>query len=419
MARDPQTHSSQRRLRTVGVAVAAFAVIIVAYGLVSRAAQNTRLHDLTETRAVPIVATVSPSGAQGGTTLELPGRLEAFIRAPIYARIPGYLKSWKYDIGAKVKAGDVLGEIDTPDLDQQLVQARADLNVAEANAKLAEITAKRWQALAGTDAVSTQDVDQRTFTWNASVAQVKAARANVDRLAAEESFKRLVAPFDGVVTARETDIGALINVGASGGAELFVVSDTSKLRVYVNVPQSYVPSVPSGTQATITVPEHPGQTYHGTVEYSAQSVTPSTGTTLMQIVVDNRAGEMMPGDYASIHLDSTSNEALLSIPSSALVFDAKGLSVATVDDSSHVQFKRVTVERDFGTVVEVASGVAPSDHVIDNPPDGLVNGTTVRLQTRQEAGMAADVTPSSKGAAAKESPADEARADAKSGVDHG
>ena len=184
--------------------------------------------------------------------LDLPGRLEAYIRAPIYARVPGYLKSWKHDIGSQVKAGDVLAEIDTPDLDQQLMQARADLSVAEANAKLAQISAERWQSLAGTDAVAKQDVDQRTFTWNANIAQVKAAQANVDRLVAEEGFKRLIAPFDGIVTARDTDIGALINVGAAGGAELFVVSETSKLRVYVNVPQNYVPSVPPGTKATIT-----------------------------------------------------------------------------------------------------------------------------------------------------------------------
>src|SRR6202047_1404028 len=241
--------------------------------------------------------------------------------APIYARVPGYLKTWKYDIGSKVKAGDVLGEIDTPDLDQQLMQARAALSVAQANAKLAQIGAERWQSLASTDAVAKQDVDQRTFTWNANVAQVKAAQANVDRLVAEEGFKRLIAPFDGIVTARETDIGALINVGATGGAELFVVSETGKLRVFVNVPQNYVPSVPPGTIATISVPEHPGKTYGGTVEASAQAVDPSTGTTLMQIIVDNATGEMMPGDYASIHLEVAANAHVLSVPSSALIFD--------------------------------------------------------------------------------------------------
>ncbi len=225
----------------------------------SRAAQNSSLRELTEAQAVPNVAVIAPSSTENSSGLELPGRLEAFIRAPIYARVPGYLKSWKHDIGSKVKAGELLAEIDAPDLDQQLMQARAALNVAQANSKLSEITAKRWQSLSGTDAVATQDVDQRTFTWDANLAQVKAAQANVDRLVAEQGFKRLIAPFDGIVTARETDIGQLINVGAAGGAELFVVSETQKLRIYVNVPQNYVPNVPSGTQATIKVPEHPAR----------------------------------------------------------------------------------------------------------------------------------------------------------------
>jgi RND family efflux transporter MFP subunit len=284
-------------LRIAGGAFVLLTVGVVAHGMVSRAAQDSRLRALTEAQAVPTVAIVAPTTADDQASLDLPGRLEAYIRAPIYARVPGYLKSWKYDIGGRVKAGDVLAEIDTPDLDQQLTQARADLSVAEANAKLAQISAERWQSLASTDAVAKQDVDQRTFTWNANIAQVQAAQANVDRLVAEQGFKRLTAPFDGIVTARDTDIGALINVGAAGGAELFVVSETRKLRVYVNVPQNEVPSVPAGTEATIRVPEHPDKTYSGTVEASAQAVNPSTGTTLMQIIVDNGAGEMMPGDY--------------------------------------------------------------------------------------------------------------------------
>jgi RND family efflux transporter MFP subunit len=354
------------------------AIAVVAYGLGTRAAQTSRLHDLTEAQAVPTVAIVAPTSAENSAGLDLPGRLEAYIRAPIYARVPGYLKSWKYDIGSKVKAGDVLAEIDTPDLDQQLKQARADLSVAQANAKLAQIGAERWQSLAGTDAVAKQDVDQRTFTWNANIAQVKAAQANVGRLVAEEAFKRLIAPFDGIVTARETDIGALINIGAAGGAELFVVSETGKLRVFVNVPQNYVPSVPPGTKATITVPEHPGKTYSGTLEDSAQAVNPSTGTTLMQLIVDNSAGEMMPGDYASIHLQIAAAHAL-SVPSSALIFDAKGLSIATVNAADRVLLEPVSIERDLGPVIELASGVSPGDRVIQNPPDGIGDGALVRL----------------------------------------
>jgi RND family efflux transporter MFP subunit len=367
------------RLRVAGVSFLAFITAILIYGMVSRAAQNSRIRDLTEAEAVPNVAVIVPSSAENHSGLELPGRLEAYIRAPIYARVPGYLKSWKHDIGSKVKAGELLAEIDTPDLDQQLMQARADLNVAQANAKLSDITAKRWQSLSGTDAVAKQDVDQRTFTADANLAQVKAAQANVDRLVAEFGFKRLIAPFDGIVTARETDIGQLINVGATGGAELFVVSETEKLRIYVNVPQNFVPSVPSGTKATITVPEHPGRTYSGTVEASAQSVNPSSGTTLMQIIVDNSAGELMPGDYADIRLQVAAPLNVLSVPSSAVIFDAKGLSIATVGADNRVALKPVTIGRDLGAVVEIASGLAANDRVIQNPPDGVANGDIVHV----------------------------------------
>src|SRR6202051_1476300 len=398
----PDRNSSRpalRRLALAGGAFALLAIAVVAYGLGTRAAQNARLHDLTEAQAVPVVALVTPTGVKNDATLDLPGRLQAYIQAPIYARVPGYLKSWRHDIGDKVKAGDVLGEIDTTDLDQQLTQARADLMGARANAKLAQISAERWQSLAGTDAVAQQDVAQRTFTLNANIAQVKAAQANVDRLVAEQGFKHLIAPFDGVVTARETDIGALINVGAAGGAELFVVSDTSKLRVYVNVPQNYVPDVPPGTKATIRVPEHADKTYSGTVEASAQSVNASSGTTLMQLIVDNSAGELMPGDYASIHLQLATAAHVLSVPSSALIFDAKGLSIATVGADNRVLLKPVSIERDLGAVVELASGLRPDDRVIENPPDGIGNGDQVRLAGAAAGGALAGAKPKNKNAA--------------------
>jgi RND family efflux transporter MFP subunit len=375
----PSSRPAPRGLRKAAVIFVVLAVGVAAYGLVSRAAQNSRLRDLTEAQALPNVAVETPSSSENQNGIDLPGRLQAYIQAPIYARVPGYLKDWKHDIGSRVKAGELLAEIETPDLDQQLMQARADLSAAEANAKLAEITAKRWQALAGTDAVAKQDVDQRTFTWNADLAQVKSAQANVDRLVAEAGFKRLVAPFDGIITARETDVGALINAGAAGGAELFVVSETRKLRVYVSVPQNSVPSVPPGTRATIRVPEHPGAVYTGTVEASAQAVTPSTGTTLMQIIVDNAAGEMMPGDFASIHLDIKSEGPVLSVSSSALIFDARGLSVATVGADNRVLVKPVTVQRDLGSVIEIASGLEAGDRVIQNPPDGISSGALVNV----------------------------------------
>src|SRR5580692_6702341 len=391
--------TDRRKLVLVGGGFALLAVAVVAYGLGTRHSQNGRLQDTTEAQAAPVVALVTPARVSNNAGLDLPGRLQAYIQAPIYARVPGYLKSWKHDIGDKVKAGDVLAEIDTPDLDQQLMQARADLSVAESNAKLAQISAERWQSLASTDAVAKQDVDTRTFTWNANIAQVKSAQANVDHLAAEEGFKRLLAPFDGIVTARATDIGALINVGAAGGAQLFVVSETGKLRVYVNVPQNYVPSVPPGTQATISVPEHPGKTYRGTVEASSQAVDPTTGTTLMQLIVDNSAGEMMPGDYASIRLQIAAAANVLSVPSSALIFDARGLSIATVGTDNRVLLRAVSIERDLGAVVELASGLAPNDRVIENPPDGIGNGDSVRLAGAAAGSAAAGSKPKNKNAA--------------------
>lgn len=374
----PDQNPRPRRLRVAGGAFVLVAITIVAYGMGSRAAQGSRLHALTEAQSIPTVALVAPHRVADDGSLELPGRLQAYISAPIYARVPGYLKTWTHDIGSKVRAGELLAEIDTPDLDQQLRQARADLNVAQANARLAQISADRWQSLAGTDAVAKQDVDTRNFTLNANLAQVKSAQANVDRLVAEEDFKRLVAPFDGVVTARSTDIGALINVGATGGAQLFMVSATNKLRVYVNVPQNYVPSVPPGTKASITVPEHPQATFSGTVEASAQAVDPLTGTTLMQIIVDNSSGQLMPGDYASIHLQIAPANSL-SVPSSALIFDARGLSIATVAAGNRVVIKPVSIERDLGATVELSSGVTANDRVIENPPDGVSNGDPVNV----------------------------------------
>jgi RND family efflux transporter MFP subunit len=375
----PTERLTVQKLRLPGIIFLILVVGVVAFGVGIRSAQGSRLKDLTEAQAVPNVAVVAPSRVENQTGFDLPGRLEAFIRAPIYARVPGYLKSWKHDIGSKVKAGELLAEIDTPDLDQQLMQARAALAAAQANAKLSEISAKRWQSLSETDAVSKQDVDQRNFTYDANLAQVKAAEANVDRLVAEEGFKRLTAPFDGVVTARETDIGQLINVGSAGGVELFVVSDTAKLRAYVNVPQNYVPNVPAGTKAIIRVPEHPDKTYYGTVEASAGAVVPSSGTTLMQIIVENASGELMPGGYASIHLQAPTMANAMSVPSSALIFDAKGLSVATVDGNNKVRLKPVTLNRDLGAVVEIATGLLANDQVIENPPDGIANGDVVHL----------------------------------------
>jgi len=378
----PESTPSFRNIRLAAAIGGAVAIGIVAYGVITRAAENSRLKEWTEAQALPTVAIVVPSNSAGSNGLELPGRLEAYSRAPIYARVSGYLKSWKYDIGAQVKAGALLAEIETPDVDQQLLQARADLASAQANADLAQTTAARWEKVFKSGAVAKQDVDEKLGDLRAKQALVKAAQANVERLVAMKNFSRLTAPFDGVVTARNTDVGALINAGASTGSsgqELFVVSDTHKLRVYVNVPQNYVPSVAPGTKAEIRVPEHADKAYAATLESSAQSVNAASGTTLMQLSVDNAVGELLPGGYASVRLDLPKSVAVLSIPASALIFDAKGVSVATVGAENRATVKPVTIARDLGTTIEIGSGIGADDRVIENPPDGIATGAHVRV----------------------------------------
>jgi RND family efflux transporter MFP subunit len=326
--------------------------------------------------------------------MELPGRLEAYSRSPIYARVSGYLKDWKVDIGTKVQAGQPLAEIDTPDLDQQWSQAKADLMTAQANATLANTTAVRWRVLLKTHSVSAQDVDVRNSDLVAKQAIVKAAAANVERLRVMEGFKKIAAPFSGTVTARKTDIGDLINAGGGSGVELFIISDTHKLRLYINVPQNYAARITAGTQAKLTVPEHPGQTFAATVEASAQSVDPASGSTLVQLAVDNEAGALFPGAFANVRFDLPLASANLRVPAGALIFDHSGLRVATVAPDDRVVFKAVQVARDLGDVVEISSGLTLEDRIIDSPPDGIGAGDPVRIAPQTATGaMLAAVKP--------------------------
>ena len=389
---NPSASISPRKLRLAGIVAAIVAIAIVVIGVVSRAHGEARLRTWTDEQAIPTVAIVAPSSKTEGGKLALPGRLEAYSRASLYARVSGYLKSWTSDIGTPVKAGQLLAEIETPDLDQQLLQAKADLATAQAGAALAGTTAKRWQSMLGSDSVSKQEVDEKTGDYSAKQAMVNAAKANVDRVQALKGFTRIVAPFDGVVTARQTDVGALINVGGGAGQELFVVSDTKKLRIYVNVPQSYVPRIPNGTKATISVPEHPNRTFMATVESSSQAVNVASGSTLMQLGVDNANGELLPGGFANVTLDLPGNAGALSIPSSALLFDKSGLHVATVGAGDKVRIKDVAIARDYGKTIELASGLETGDRVIDSPPDGIANGDAVRITdtTKKDAAKPAE-----------------------------
>ncbi|OOG51358.1 efflux RND transporter periplasmic adaptor subunit [Rhodanobacter sp. C01] len=367
------------RLRLAGLIALIVIVVVVALGVISRLSQARELKAWTNEQATPTVNAIMPDASTGSMPLELPGRIEAYTQAPIYARVGGYLKSWKADIGTHVKAGQLLAEIDTPDLDQQLLQARADLASAKANEALAATTAKRWQAMLDSDSVSKQDVDQRTGDYDAKRALANAAQANVDRIEAMKGYARIVAPFDGVVTARNTDVGALINAGSSSGQALFVVSDVSKLRVYVQVPQNFAPSVVHGVSATLGVPEYPGHTFAARFDASAQAVNASSGSTLVQLAVDNADGKLMPGSFASVRFKFGGDRQSLRIPASALIFDASGLHVATVGAGDRVAFKQITILRDYGKTVEIGSGLTAQDKVIDSPPDGLNDGDAVKI----------------------------------------
>jgi RND family efflux transporter MFP subunit len=354
-------------------------VVVVVTGIRAREQSDEKLKEWTDNQAVPTVAVTLPDAKVVNPTIELPGRLEAYQRAPIFARVQGYLKSWSADIGARVKAGQVIAEIEAPDLDQQLLQARADLASQQASAKLSEATLGRRKTLVASNFVSAQEIDERTADLSNKNGSVKAGQANVERLEALAGYKKITVPFDGIVTARDTDVGALINAGGGTGPAMFVVSDITKLRVYVNVPQNYVPSIKIGAKAVMTVPEYPTRTFEAVVEASAQSVDVSSGTTRMQLGLNNSKGELMPGSYANVHLALQRDDVPLSIPASALIFNQKGLRVATVGPDDKIQFKVVTISRDLGRTIELGSGLSPDDRVVVTPPDGIADGDPVHI----------------------------------------
>ncbi len=376
---DVRSPKRPAHLKLAGIVLLIVAAGIVANGIASRLHAKHDVSAWTLAQAVPSVTVVAPARLAATQTLVLPGQLAAYIDAPIYARVSGYLHAWYTDIGARVKAGQLLGVIDTPDLDQQLEQARADLQNAIANEKLAAVTARRWTEMLAQDSVSQQETDEKTSDLAAKQATVAAQQANVKRLEALESFKRITAPFDGVVTARTTDVGALIDAGGGNRPELFTVSDAKKLRVYVNVPQSEAAAIRPGMTATLSVPEHPGRTFSGTLVDTDDAITPASGTLLVQLSVDNRARLLIPGEYAEVRFALPTNPHALQIPASALIFRHEGLEVATLGKDDRTVMKHVTIATDLGTRVVIGSGLAAGDRVIDNPPDSLADGDIVSV----------------------------------------
>ncbi|MEM5389993.1 efflux RND transporter periplasmic adaptor subunit [Paraburkholderia phymatum] len=376
-----------KRMRFVlPIALAAIAAALLAIGIVPRLHASTSLTDQVNAQRYLTVDAVTPKRAPASQELLLPGSVMPYADASIYARTSGYIQHWYADIGAKVKAGQTLADIQTPELDAQLQQARADEANARANYRFASSTAQRWQTMLQTQSVSQQDADAKTSDSAAKRAAWQAAQANVARLSELVSYEKVTAPFDGVITARNVNIGALVTAGGSPGlaantGELFHIEQTDRLRVYIDVPQNDASSVSAGAKVYLTTQQYPGRRFDAVVARSADSIDPVSRTLRVEVDVDNRDGALLPGAYAQVHLALQTAHPALELPVSALLFRPDGVTVAVIGNDDKVQLKTVTIGRDFGTSVEVATGLAANDRVIDNPGDSISSGETVHVST--------------------------------------
>jgi len=380
-------HRKNRRSRwwILLLAVVTAAVIVVA-GILPRIQARTALRRETAEMAVPAVVVVQPKRSAPAQEIVLPANVQAFADAPIYARTNGYLKRWYVDIGTRVKEGQLLAEIDTPEVNQQLRQSRADLATAQANLNLSKITSERYAGLLMSDSVSKQEADNAAGDYEAKQANLQSAQANVKRLEELKSFQKIYAPFSGVITARNTDIGALIDSGSSGGVrtELFHIVQPDKLRVYVSVPQIYSQAAKPGLTAELTLSEFPGRPFVGKLVRTANAIDPTSRTLLVEIAVNNPIGQLFTGSYAEVHLKLPTAASAFILPVNTLLFRSEGLRIAAVGDGQHVELRPITLGHDFGSEVEVIAGLSGGENVIVNPPDSLVTGETVRIaQTPQ------------------------------------
>jgi RND family efflux transporter MFP subunit len=377
-----------RRLLLVGILFLAAAGTIAANGLISRARSKQALVQWTSAQAVPTVALASLARGNGEQNLTLPGNIQPYNKAAIYARVNGYLKSWNKDIGAQVKAGDVLATIDAPDLDQQFAQAKATLASAQANYDIAVTTAQRYNVLVTKQAISRQLADQANADEAAKKAIVDADAANVRQLEAMESFKQIVAPFDGVVTQRNTDIGALINAGSASGQELFEVSDLHRVRIYVQAPQAFSAHLSPGLKATFEMPQYPGRKFDATLVTTSNAMSAASHSMLVELDAENSDGTLFGGTYCQVKFQIPGDPNMVRIPATALIAANQGAQVAVLGDGNKVALKSVQLGRDFGDSVEVTAGLAPQDRVIDSPPETLLSGDTVQLAAATAAAAA-------------------------------
>lgn len=376
-----QPATTQKRGR-LGVWLIPLAFLIlagyVAFALIQRRESQVDLAAWTRDRAIPYVAIVRPHTDANPQILALPGNIAAWYEASIHSQVSGYVKTWSTDIGARVKKGDILAEIDTPELDERLAQAREELSRAQANLSLAKVTAERWAALRSSSAVSKQSSDEKASDEKVKQADVGAASANLDRLKAQKVFAQIVAPFDGVVTVRNIDIGSYVAPDRNS-EPMFKVADIHEVRIYINVPQIYSARIRQGMKAHFTTPQWPGRTFEAPVVTTSSAIGAATGSLLVELDMPNPDGALLPGSYADVHFELPVDPTQLRIASSALSIGEHGTRVAVVDPDDRVRFKPVTIAADFGAEVAIASGLAADDRVIDNPADTLADGDKVRI----------------------------------------
>lgn len=375
----PLSPAMMHKLKVIGITSVVIIASVMAWGFYSRTHAQSLLQLQADRNAAIAVLTTTAATSSSHEDLVLPGNVQAFTEAPIYARTNGYLKRWYVDIGKSVKANTLLAEVDTPEIDAQWRQAKADLATAEANNNLSQTTAARWRSLLASGAVAEQDVDNKVGDAQAKQAEVESARANLSRLEQLESFKRILAPFDGVITARGTDVGALINSGSVNGQELFHIAAINKLRVYIQVPQRYASDIQVGMIAQLRFVDHSNKTYAATIVNTAKAIDAASRTLLTELSVDNTHHELLPGAYAEVHLSPLTKVTTLEVPSNTLLFRSEGMLVATVNADNQVVMKKVQLGRDFGKRVEVLSGLEPTDQIILNPSDSLLDGAKVRI----------------------------------------
>jgi len=366
-------------LKRTGIIAAVAAIAVVGIGVGTRVHSQAQLATWTHDRSTPTVNVIHAKPSAATTALTLPATLQALQSAPIYARTSGYIRKWFVDIGDPVHPGQLLAVIDAPEVDQQLAAARADLQTARANQQLAATTATRWQTMLGKDAVSKQETDEKVGDLAAKSAVANAARANVSRLQYQQGFTRLTAPFAGVVTTRSTDIGALVTAGSAASAPLFTVSDVSKIRAFVKVPQAYSAQVHPGMEVQLTLPEYPGRTFKAVMTRSADAVDTSSGTVLVELLADNGDRALKPGAYSQATFPIGGAGTAVELPASAMIIGKNGTQVAVLDAGGTVRLKTVTISRDLGDRVQISAGLTPADQVIDNPPDSIQSGDKVQV----------------------------------------